>query len=94
MTKYCVNVYQNENWESIALFSDKVSLDAMIEFAIVQFENGNSLLTPGANIAVIDLDTGEVLWNWLDAENEDFEPNWIDDDCGFDPYLGCFTDDC
>ena len=22
------------------------------------------------------------------------EPNDIDDDCGYDPYMGCFTDDC
>lgn len=27
-------------------------------------------------------------------ENEDYEPADIDDDCGFDPYMGCFTDDC
>ena len=25
---------------------------------------------------------------------DDYEPDDIDDDCGFDPYLGCFTDDC
>ncbi len=24
----------------------------------------------------------------------DWEPTDIDDDCGFDPYLGCYTDDC
>ena len=22
------------------------------------------------------------------------EPDDIDDDCGYDPYMGCFTDDC
>lgn len=27
-------------------------------------------------------------------EEEDFEPDDIDDDCGFDPYEGCFTYDC
>ena len=27
-------------------------------------------------------------------EDEDFEPDDIDDDCGFDPYEGCFTYDC
>ena len=28
-------------------------------------------------------------------ESED-EPDWdnCDDDCGFDPYMGCYTDDC
>ena len=24
----------------------------------------------------------------------DDEPADIDDDCGFDPYMGCFSDDC
>lgn len=26
--------------------------------------------------------------------DEDEEPENIDDDMGFDPYMGCFTDDC
>ena len=29
-----------------------------------------------------------------EEENEDYEPADIDNDCGFDPYMGCFTDDC
>lgn len=29
-----------------------------------------------------------------EEEDEDYEPADIDDDCGFDPYMGCFTDDC
>lgn len=29
-----------------------------------------------------------------EEEEEDEEPADIDDDCGFDPYLGCYTDDC
>jgi hypothetical protein len=40
---------------------------------------------------------GEVAY--FDPENPDEseEPDWAgdaDDDCGFDPYLGCYTDDC
>ena len=27
-------------------------------------------------------------------KDEDDEPWDIDDDCGFDPYMGCYTDDC
>lgn len=27
-------------------------------------------------------------------EDEDYESADIDNDCGFDPYMGCFTDDC
>ena len=25
---------------------------------------------------------------------DDYEPDDIDCDCGYDPYMGCFTDDC
>jgi len=28
-----------------------------------------------------------------EEDDEDYEPDDIDDDCGFDPYMGCFTDD-
>ena len=28
------------------------------------------------------------------CEYEDYEPADIDDDCGYDPYAGCYTDDC
>lgn len=27
-------------------------------------------------------------------EEEDYEPNGIDDDMGYDPYTGCYSDDC
>ena len=26
--------------------------------------------------------------------DDEYEPNDIDDDCGFDPYEGCYTYDC
>ena len=29
-----------------------------------------------------------------DDDDEDYEPTDIDDDCGFDPYLGEYTYDC
>ena len=27
-------------------------------------------------------------------DESEYEPDDIDDDCGFDPYMGCYTDDC
>lgn len=35
----------------------------------------------------------EKMFSFFEEE-EDFEPDDIDDDCGFDPYEGCFTYDC
>lgn len=38
-------------------------------------------------------DTGDdVPADWFDRYDD--EPDDIDDDCGFDPYEGCFTWDC
>lgn len=36
----------------------------------------------------------EELWNILVGEDtyEEYEPDW--DECGFDPYEGCYTYDC
>ena len=36
----------------------------------------------------------DVFGSDEEEEDEDYEPADIDDDCGFDPYMGCFTDDC
>ena len=36
----------------------------------------------------------EKMFSSSEEEEEDFEPDDIDDDCGFDPYEGCFTYDC
>lgn len=48
------------------------------------------LLGEVANL--VDGETGEVIESsdgWSDCESAD-----IDSDMGFDPYIGCFSDDC
>ena len=42
---------------------------------------------------ICDADTGEVVATF---EREPEEPDWddCDNDMGFDPYMGCYTDDC
>lgn len=42
---------------------------------------------------------GATFRAWIELANrlleaDDTEPEDIDDDCGFDPYEGCFTYDC
>ena len=95
MTKYSVSIFNGQSWDGVALFADKADFDAMVDFCLRQFENGNSITTPAENIAITDLETGEVLWDYChDFEPQDDEPAFIDDDCGFDPYMGCYADDC
>ena len=47
------------------------------------------------SVSLVWDETGEeVAYSDPSGEYSDDEPADIDDDCGFDPYLGCFTDDC
>lgn len=49
------------------------------------------LLGEVANL--VDGETGEIIQS-SDDYDEDYEPADIDSDMGFDPYMGCFSDDC
>lgn len=49
------------------------------------------LLGQVANL--VDGETGEVIES-SDADYDYDEPADIDSDMGFDPYMGCFSDDC
>lgn len=57
--------------------------------------------TPEDIQCYLDLE-GETFRTWIELANQlleddanlDTEPDDIDDDCGFDPYEGCFTYDC
>ena len=47
------------------------------------------------SVSLVWDETGEeVAYSDPSEEYSDDEPADIDNDCGFDPYLGCFTDDC
>lgn len=111
-TRYSVEIHTAEGWESIALFADTVSFEAMGAFIAAEFQCGNSLDNPCDAIHVNDMETGEVILSADVAsvledgahivndevvyppEDWDWEPADIDDDCGFNPYLGEFTFDC
>ena len=49
------------------------------------------LLGEVANL--VDGETGEVI-EFSDEDYDYDEPADIDSDMGFDPYMGCFSDDC
>lgn len=88
MTKYSVAVFHDGEQTGIALFADSVNFHAIVAFCYEQFECGNSLTTPGENIAITDLDTGEILWNWQSAQSGAYDEEWLDEDCcdDNDPY--------
>lgn len=89
MTKYSMEVLDRENneWTPVALFSDIVPVDVLHEICNAMW----GCIEGIEQVAVIDMDTGEVV-----AENDTDAEVWddCDNDCGYDPYLGCYTDDC
>lgn len=46
----------------------------------------------GTDASLVYAETGEVVD--CSSDWDDGEPADIDSDCGFDPYTGCFSDDC
>lgn len=90
-TKYSINTYNDGEWNGVALFADTIDLRVIIDTACAIYEGSNDY----ADVAVIDMETGEILWNGVDAEEYD-EPDdgdW-DREMGFDPYEGCYSFDC
>ena len=89
-TKYSVRGLRNSEWVGIALLSDEIKVEENLYYV------GMSLLDACPpeieNVQIVNMDTGEILW---DAdENVDYGDDDCDNDMGFDPYLGCYTDDC
>jgi hypothetical protein len=87
---YSIQIYRMNagSWETLAMFTPTI-FDEMVEAGRAMFVNP---LLSAENVAIVDDLTGEVLWDAC-SEDEDCEPADIDDDCGFDPYMGCYTDD-
>jgi len=92
MMSYELSIWTAANgWEKIAIF-DPTVVQEMIGTGRAIAVNP---LIGAENVAIIDHMTGEVVWDSCsEAEDEDYEPDDIDSDFGFDPYMGCFSDDC
>lgn len=86
--KYSIRTSHKYNtFEPIAVFSDSLSFDVLTGFCDAYFDTVEDC----TGVEVVNLETGEVVYGtYID---DGFEDN-CDDDCGFDPYLGCYTDDC
>ena len=91
-TKYSMEVYDAETGEytPVALFSDIVPTDVLHELCVTLFENTESAST----VVVVDIDTGEVVAEVAEANDYPDPDLSYNEDMGFDPYIGCYTDDC
>ena len=86
-TKYTCHVERCEGLydESVALFSDEVPFGAMYTFADTCLNEEDV-----SNARIIDLDTGEVIY---DAKDErayaEAEREGMCDESHYDPFMGC-----
>ncbi len=95
-TRYSMEICDAETGEytPVALFSDIVPAEVLHELCVTLFEN-----TEGAStVLCVDTDTGEVVAEAAMLDDYALEcmehMNDCDNDMGYDPYLGCYTDDC
>ena len=92
MTKYSVSYSLNFNvWTPVALYSSDLPQKIVENFCDYLFE-----IEGCTGVEVTDLETGAVIYGIYEEEepeDEGLEFDNCDDDCGFDPYLGCYTDE-
>lgn len=88
--RWCKTSRDGSEGECLALFSSDVPFETLKDFV-------DSLWTQEWEetrwIDILDMETGEIIYqrdNWDsfdDCDDSGYE------DCGFDPYMGCYTDD-
>lgn len=62
------------------------------EACYVCYESAKSIAEMTGRVAhIVSGETGEILES-SESYDEDYEPDY--DECGFDPYAGCYTYDC
>lgn len=91
-TKYSMCVIDADNGEEtpIALFSDIVPTYMLQRICDEIWSD----LDGASEIYVVDMDTGEVVALVNEETNPPCACDYYNEDMGFDPYMGCYTDDC
>jgi hypothetical protein len=88
---YLTNYMRKDTTTAIAIFSDEEAASAAYMAAEFMCDgiNGDCILE--------DTDTGEIVKEFhscLDFGEEEEDYDDCDYEMGYDPYLGCFSDDC
>ena len=90
--KYSARLLHLENYqtETVALFFDTVPSETLINF-IDSLWKCTSIEV--LSVQLFDLDTGTVMYEHSCLADEDSILDY-NEDAGFDPYMGCYSDDC
>ena len=98
-TKYSVEVCvcdaETGDYTPVGLFADFVPVHVLHDICETLLGN----IEGACAVVAVDMDTGEIV---ADTDTDPDDDYWddgcpiddCDDDCGFDPYMGCYTDDC
>ena len=93
-TKYSMEVCDAETGEytPVALFADFVPADVLHDLCVTLLED----IEGASTVVVLDMGTGEVVAEAAEPDDDPSDIEWDDHyyDMGFDPYMGCYTDDC
>lgn len=89
MTLYNVSYFCGDEEIPCALFSDTTPEEVIMTFCDALFDT----VVGCTCVQMTNLDTMQMVYEVTPCD-PDWEPVYIDDDCGFDPYMGCYTDDC
>ena len=90
------------NDDVVTLDTSSQTLDSILEYVDMIFNDETPLFHGnGINlITVCDSTTGEIVAECRpddepNFDNPNYDPDWgYNEDMGFDPYLGCYSDDC
>lgn len=69
-----------------AIFNDETAIRGALVSQVLIVDSNT-----GEIIAILEQDCNEDC----DFDNPNYDPDWgYNEDMGFDPYLGCYSDDC
>lgn len=87
---FTIQTIYKDKWTTIVSFHAPVPVRTIV---ITALSINSDPKIPHDDVAIVNGGTGEVVWNANSFDDYD-EPIDIDSDMGFDPYMGCFSDDC
>ena len=90
------------NWAKEAIDEDGIEIpsDMISKITFIDSNTGELLLECEAAVSgPTEVKSKNDPWDWVDYDEDEDSPDPDDDwgyneDMGYDPYLGCYTDDC
>ena len=97
INKYSLEILDASNgeWMTISLFSEFMTPEFLAKIANMVWLEAEG----AADVAVMDLETNTLVFSvntpYEEVADADLDLDWgYNEDMGFDPYMGCYTDDC